>query len=220
MKSFLLGKKTEVKTIPTARDYVQDGLLSLYDAKENAGWGVHDESSLLDLVGGLSVNKFGIGIVHGANFIDFTGSGMFDGTDYWLQSAFVEIVVDFADHVDVCFFNYNFGTFKFGRYRTNMVLTQSSTPGFGGVSFAGAMTYSFGTTSTRFINGSSWSTDSGDFWGASSGTSKFALGGTIRPGDVRAYSKGRFHCLRVYNRALTPAEVAANYAVDQRRFGI
>ena len=35
MRSFLLGEKTEVKTEPTARDYVQDGLQHNFDAIRN-----------------------------------------------------------------------------------------------------------------------------------------------------------------------------------------
>ena len=40
--------------VPTARDYVQDGLIAMWDGIENAGWGVHDSSATTwkDLVGG------------------------------------------------------------------------------------------------------------------------------------------------------------------------
>ena len=31
--------------VPTARDYVQDGLIAMWDGIENAGWGVHDASA-------------------------------------------------------------------------------------------------------------------------------------------------------------------------------
>lgn len=39
--------------VPTARDYVQDGLIVLYDAIENSGWGVHlnNVSSWINLAG-------------------------------------------------------------------------------------------------------------------------------------------------------------------------
>ena len=35
--ALMAGKRT-----PTAKDYVQDGLLALWDGIENAGWGTHD----------------------------------------------------------------------------------------------------------------------------------------------------------------------------------
>jgi hypothetical protein len=41
------------KRAPTARDYIQSGLVAMWDGIENAGWGVHDASATVwkDLVG-------------------------------------------------------------------------------------------------------------------------------------------------------------------------
>ncbi len=46
---------------PTARDYVQDGLVALWDGIENAGWGVHDASATTwkDLIGSFDAVKVG-----------------------------------------------------------------------------------------------------------------------------------------------------------------
>jgi len=43
--------------IPTAADYVQDGLVAMWDGIENAGWGVHDDEAIVwkDLVGDLDL---------------------------------------------------------------------------------------------------------------------------------------------------------------------
>ena len=43
--------------VPTARSYVQDGLVAMWDGIENAGWGVHDNNATnwVDLVGGASI---------------------------------------------------------------------------------------------------------------------------------------------------------------------
>ena len=41
----LFGDRKMVKTMPTARDYVQDGLIAIWDGIENAGWGVHDPNA-------------------------------------------------------------------------------------------------------------------------------------------------------------------------------
>ena len=41
--------------MPTAKDYVQDGLIAMWDGIENAGWGQHNSSERsiwVDLVGG------------------------------------------------------------------------------------------------------------------------------------------------------------------------
>ena len=49
----LFGDRKMVKTMPTARDYVQDGLVAMWDGIENAGWGVHDPNATVwkNLVG-------------------------------------------------------------------------------------------------------------------------------------------------------------------------
>ena len=31
---------------------------------------------------------------------------------------------------------------------------------------------------------------------------------------------GKIHCVRVYNRGLSPSEISANYAIDKARFGL
>ncbi len=40
-----------IKKLPTAKDYVQNGLVSMWDGIENAGWGTHDDNlRLIDLL--------------------------------------------------------------------------------------------------------------------------------------------------------------------------
>ena len=38
-------RKMMMKTMPTAKDYVQYGLLAIWDGIENAGWGLHDPNA-------------------------------------------------------------------------------------------------------------------------------------------------------------------------------
>ena len=59
LKAWILTNGDEVKEFvysakPTARDYIQDGLVAMWDGIENAGWGKHDENATnwVDLVGG------------------------------------------------------------------------------------------------------------------------------------------------------------------------
>lgn len=47
---------TAAQTIPTAKDYIQDGLIAMWDGIENAGEGVHDENA--------------------TNWVDLTGNGL------------------------------------------------------------------------------------------------------------------------------------------------
>lgn len=41
----LFGDRKMVKTMPTARDYVQDGLIAMFDGVENAGLGTNDANA-------------------------------------------------------------------------------------------------------------------------------------------------------------------------------
>ena len=54
--ALMAGKRT-----PTARDYVQDGLVAMWDGIENAGWGVHDAAATTwkDLVGTVDIALHG-----------------------------------------------------------------------------------------------------------------------------------------------------------------
>jgi hypothetical protein len=49
-------------------------------------------------------------------------------------------------------------------------------------------------------------------------TGSFGLSGSS---NYSSYNfVGNYYCIRLYNRALTAAEVAANYAIDAARFGL
>ena len=56
-------------------------------------------------------------------------------------------------------------------------------------------------------------TMSGDTWGGRT------ISIASRNGQTTYTSPGRFYCIRIYNRELTAAEAAHNYAVDKARFG-
>lgn len=49
--------------VPTARDYVQDGLIAMWDGIENAGWGVHDAAATVwkDLIGSNNLKASEVG---------------------------------------------------------------------------------------------------------------------------------------------------------------
>ena len=52
-RQFFEERGAPTPSVPTARDYVQDGLIAMWDGIENAGWGVHDASAATwkDIVG-------------------------------------------------------------------------------------------------------------------------------------------------------------------------
>jgi hypothetical protein len=69
------GKSAGAKGL-SAKDYIQDGLVAMWDGIENAGWGVHDPSATVwkDLVGGMDV---------------VSDTPLADGVRHWESDAFV-----------------------------------------------------------------------------------------------------------------------------------
>ena len=60
----------EKTSIPTAADYIQDGIVCMYDGIENAGWGIHgqNETKWLDLISG--------------SYADLNGKGAFEDKEF------------------------------------------------------------------------------------------------------------------------------------------
>lgn len=63
----------------TAKSYIQDGLIAMWDGIENAGWGVHDPNATVwkDLVGSIAVNRVG-NPVFNSNHCYFDGDSYFN----------------------------------------------------------------------------------------------------------------------------------------------
>ena len=63
---------------PTARDYVQNGLVAMWDGIENAGWGQHSDSPIMrELVSGDTLTATGVFSVS-ENGLTTSGSSSFD----------------------------------------------------------------------------------------------------------------------------------------------
>ena len=87
----------------TARDYVQDGLVAMWDGIENAGWGEHDATATTwkDLVGNMDCStSSGIATpVFNANSISFDGtkaSYRFDCSSNFANTKGAGITVELA----------------------------------------------------------------------------------------------------------------------------
>lgn len=227
------GKRT-----PTAKDYVQTGLIAMWDGIENAGWDEHDTSATTwkDLIGSLDATAIASPIF-GDNYTD-TSNG------YWsLPSSVREIVETQSLTAEAVF------------QPSRLTITNQGIVGIGNKRslwlFFGASPSSSNTTLLWQVQGSSairaWY-DSGAFGtdahscsvvandsvcnayldsalctitpdvaaGSSTSTSAFFIG------MIKAYNKfsGKIHSVRLYSRALTADEIAANYAIDKARFGL
>lgn len=209
--------------VPTARDYIQDGLIAMWDGIENAGWGIHDPNATtwIDLIGGLIASSIDPSQV-GADFM------LSDGIHRCylpslpsMEKFTIEMVVSDIkrkvswssvwaasnDNNSIGWPNTSSTTINW-KYFSNRP----------GVSFDGGTLTALadGTTSGRLIvNGqSSSSSVSGSHlsWGTSS----------LQWSNPWGNNRGtlRNHCIRIYSRVLTPEEIQHNNKIDKERFDL
>ena len=209
----------------SAKSYVQDGLVAMWDGIENAGWGVHDPNATewIELV----TNKVcpfvnSIGHFEADRFVSGQGGGVNIGT--WVFQTLEVVVARFggsycivspykanasSHHVIFASNAYvpnaaNAGNkVQFDRYdlphTVSFVSDRSSVN-------APCVTYGDSILST---NGKY-----NDYWSIG------APGYITYATDRNRYSYADVYSLRLYSRALTAAEVATNYAIDKARFNL
>ena len=230
--------------------YVQDGLIAMWDGKENAGVGLHDPNatSWVDLVAGM--------------VIPFVDSSAYNRTYYW-RDYYIEMdgyrtapVVSTTDAVKqalasdctielVADVGLNQGSvstlFAYDATSAGFLARNSYTSNSGQTSavfnnnfmwrFARPLfkSYSCGGTSDFYtvhdsvtINGTSGThyhlnvdgTIHTDTWTANAGNQDSSLSEILCSNRIKAYA------CRIYSRALTATEIAANYAIDKARFNL
>jgi hypothetical protein len=71
----------------SAKDYIQDGLVAMWDGIENAGWGVHDDNATewVDLKGGYPLEISGASATYKFGVRSYKE---FNGTNYWVEGSF------------------------------------------------------------------------------------------------------------------------------------
>lgn len=238
---------------PTAKDYVQDGLIAMWDGIENAGWGVHDPNATawVDLTGNHSSvgttsadlswgedcllfantanmttslialeQKYGHGngpmtIEQTGVFADDMGSAGFaivqfrsggDQSAGVVAGAVVSLPVTSRDDRygtgKNAYFPWPTGLYNFGNVRGGDFIFSATTDGnTWGIYEKGALLFN-----NRNLGAWSWHNSTMRFlWATNSAGSK---------------CNGKAYCIRLYSRALTAAEIAANYAIDKERFGL
>ena len=254
----------------TARSYVQDGLVAMWDGIENAGWGVHDNNATnwVDLVNGIMPNLVVDGFTSSARRVlaNQTFSRVVQGTNRWVTSAWTDNALVFErDQLPVK------NDYGLPQIRLKLQETDFQTMGLTRAAMSNATleaTFVFdgntGIRDPRVMSVLGWLNASAATWYGNpfvstgylpprvdrSLTNRLfsatqVLDGTVMSGyrdgvflstkDVAflaapasfafvgggAYAapKIKYHCERIYNRALTPAEIAHNAAIDRRRFG-
>ena len=229
----------------SAKDYIQDGLVAMWDGIENAGWGKHDENATnwVDLVGtcdfyltangGWTNNAF---VCNGLSATNETGITL-------AQNYQQEAAVDwFASRAYNTYYNLDKVNIRQGL----MFLWEYAMPGGGAEAFKVQETrdYSappeFHTFSySALIFGNSKNINGGfkngyldgvaqsnvrhgnwySSWYETDYVSYASIGAQVWNDNVDATFKGKIYCIRVYNRPLTDEEVKHNYEVDKARFG-
>ena len=207
---------------PTARDYVQDGLIAMWDGIENAGWGTHDPNATewKDLVGDNDITL--VGGVFGDTALICNGTQYGGHNDNVVNAVQIELVANTKQQKRRCwiastgqslsskysgFVGWYDRGLCFGLYDTARSLTLGT-----------AISYSFAVNSNRtFENNALVATESGK----SDLTPQAQRGICVVVGGQKNNPlMCDIHCIRIYSRALTDEEIAHNYKVDKERFNL
>ena len=233
----------------TAASYSQNGLVCLFDAIENAGWGVHDgsASSWMNLI-----DERSFSIIHRA------------ATDYeWTDSSFVRNQASYgyfvADYTEELQDKIRNGVFSFEIVTSSPVQSANWQAQILNICQTSEV-----TTYNKGIVAACRREDIGriqvpslcKYWrpnldydlpGRSDlATATFTYDGSairmyvngslhkmvtfspdssldgavVRLGSTTYAFRGSYHCIRVYDRTLSDEEVKSNFKVDEKRFGV
>ena len=228
---------------PTARDYVQDGLVAMWDGIENAGWGKHDESSTVwkDLSGNgydLTLSK-GTFTENGLmwNIVGSSEEAAFGDFDVPVTNT--NMTIEAVHHFD------KYAT-SGGGYRKLITLNREHpwasvfiyhienfiTRGksYYGIKPDGNLDIAFSIVLPDNVDANQWTSfKKGYLNGASAaavGTGNYTSPvvsrvcvGQFQTGNIDS-SNYITRCVRVYDHQLTDTEIAANYAIDKTRFNL
>ena len=237
------------KSEPTARDYVQTGLVAMWDGIENAGWGAHDPNATTwnDLSGNGHDGTF-LGTI-GTNYAwesdafvrksyNFQGGfGEIDLSAQMLAAAksatfTVEVVTGApfsSNNWQAQIFNlcqsgqgYNNGLVAFYRKENNGEVGQVYSTTYAGSGSAFLSPIDVTASVSCVLDGSTndWYID-GVLKNSMAITPDSTIGSVLARLGSSAYAfAGRYKSYRIYSCALTAAEIAANYAIDKARFNL
>lgn len=213
-------------SVPTARDYVQDGLIAMWDGIENAGWGQHDPNATLwkDLVGDNDLVLQNTAHFDENSLVSADRDKLTALCSARLPYASIEVCAFFDESRGssslVCFGNsvddermLTISPFSMQTYNGNHML-RLTTPVDPKCSWAGVHD---GNQHYAYVRGALASGENRvNEWGTRNGT--FGLSGSS---NYSSWSfVGAYYSVRLYSHALTAEELAANYAVDKARFGL
>lgn len=219
--------------VPTARDYVQDGLIVMWDGIENAGLCVHDTSATTwrDLSG----HGYDLSCFNSYEWLD-SAVKLSGGSRPIYRPRTIIGKLGADAHVSIVAEAESSGGVILGLGQGNsnsaIVFTRRSNGAFVQIAnsssagiknivpfsetlFSIAVNYSSGDIAYSEVNGIQKNP-------------YYKFGGTYcstlcvgdRVNDSSNPFTGKVHTIRIYSRVLTSAEIAHNYAVDKARFGL
>lgn len=213
--------------VSTASDYVQDGLVAIWDCVENRGWGDGDisETGWTELVSGNVTQTAGRGTfsatafkMSAANKLELVSNNFRTLTARTVEVVFSDSYGSAGNRVYVEDNNANVG-FSLQSNTSNCRLTcnlgnthQNEVP-YSEIARAAPLfchwALSQSNTSTLYVNG-------GERRRANKSFTPFTSIGL----GLRTNIQADYCCVRVYSRALTAEEIAHNYNIDKRRFNL
>lgn len=204
----------------SAKSYVQDGLVAMWDGIENAGWGVHDPNATVwkDLIGDIDLTFYSQNASVEDNRVECSGTGCV------ARSAAGKNLTAAAQQIE--------SVLRIDRVSAQIILNAkgqvyyTDTAGYIGYRRSngakhGSLVTSFSHWLNQgvYVNGRAESmTRLNDDWSA--GTYNYLFLGRVDSLSDRYTLKGAIYNLRLYSRALDADDIAANYAVDKARFNL
>ena len=195
----------------------------MWDGIENAGWGVHDPNAMSwkDLVGNNNLDIYGS---VQDNCVRTTNTAAAEKSGLTIPGiATIEACYNLASMLGqqgLVFYSGNIDSTRLGLvvYGQSVGFQTYSNKFWNYPTVLTPQKYSVSVSaSTCIVNGAVLSevTHSTDAWYNSNYT---GIGGREWQNTWKAY--GDYYCVRIYSRALTASEIAANYAIDKARFNM
>lgn len=223
----------------TARDYVQDGLVAMWDGIENAGWGIHNPSlgGCVNLVSPNSFDTPYTDLVIGPDYAEVADYNRYinltnaEGSISW-QIAQAWTSTDGGATVEIILNNSGGSAVTRGLVAAggggagSIALGAAALCGIGWKNYRTRYDFSPGTWNHQVIvvsrygyafriNGNLVDTQSNPSYSPAEQYTKyisFPGGSTVNGFQFKSW--------RFYSRAITADEIAANYAIDKARFNL
>ena len=220
----------------SAKSYVQDGLVAMWDGIENAGWGVHDPNATVwkDLVGDRDITLHGANINADCVFIPKSGWG---NANFPQSYGCIEVVLvksvattNRANN-SVITIGPTYGGYGLCVNKSNKLMdTYDSARGpviniNGEELFSASFNKNGPTTTSVYKNGSARNDGyvaAGDRYNGKGASDVINQDPISNPGSEKSERNSDlwYRSIRIYSRALTADEIAANYAIDKARFNL